>query len=63
MRKRKYCKYHMISLIWNPRYCIEIELERSACGFMGAWEGRSGEFGISRDKLLYMEWINNNVLI
>ena len=35
------------------------------CGCQGGW-GRRGmewEFGISRCKLLYIEWINNKVLL
>ena len=36
------------------------------CGCQGGGkvgEGWIGEFGISRCKLLYIEWINNNVLL
>ena len=34
------------------------------CGCQGGWgEGRNWESGISRCKLLYIEWINNKVLL
>ena len=36
------------------------------CGCQGGGEGRGGmewEFGVSRCKLLYIEWINNKVLL
>ena len=32
------------------------------CGCQG-WGGKEWEFGISRGKLLYREWINNKVLL
>ena len=35
------------------------------CGCEGGWEGsgRDWEFGVSRWKLLHLEWISNEVLL
>ena len=34
------------------------------CGYeTGRWKGKEWEFGISRGKLVYIGWINNNVLL
>ena len=33
------------------------------CGCQGAGGGMDWEFGISRCKLLYVEWINNKVIL
>ena len=33
------------------------------CQRIGEGEGQTGEFGVSRCKLLHSEWINNRVLL
>ena len=42
-------------------------LEKQTCGCQGGWGGgESGmdwEFGISRCKLLHLEWISNEILL
>ena len=37
--------------------------QTSVCQEGGAWGGMEWEVGVSRCKLLYMEWINNKVLL
>ena len=41
------------------------ETQRKDCGRHGGWvkEGMEWEAGVSRCKLLYIEWINNKVLL
>ena len=36
---------------------------KQICGCQGTGGGMDWEFGISRCKLLYIEWINNKVLL
>ena len=33
------------------------------CGCQEGWGGKDWEFGINRCKLLYIEWIDNKVLL
>ena len=37
--------------------------QTGGCQGGGVWEGMEWEAGVSRCKLLYMEWINNKVLL
>ena len=52
-------KYDTIELIYKTERDSEIE-NRHGCQGRG---GMNWEFGISRWKLLYTEWINNKVLL
>ena len=55
-----------ITYMWNLKYDTnELIYETETCGCQGrgVWEGTDWEFGISRCKLLYIEWINNKVLL
>ena len=64
---------HDISHMRNPKYDINElihETDSKMWGThlclprgMGAGGGMDGEFGISRCKLLYIEWINEKVLL
>ena len=59
--------------MWNlkystnePTYKTEIDSDienRLAVAKVGRRRGKDWEFGISRYKLLYIEWINNKVLL
>ena len=33
------------------------------CGFQGGGSGMDGEFGVSRCKLLHLEWVSNKLLL
>ena len=44
---------------WMHRHKDQI----CSCQGGGVWERKDWEFGISRDKLLCTEWINNKVLL
>ena len=65
-----------ITYMWNLKYdknetiyenrkrLTDIDIQTRGC--QGGWGGGGGmdwEFGISRCKLLYIEWINNKVLL
>ena len=43
----------------------EIETDSQRTDLRGKWDGKGmeWEFGVSRYKLLYREWINNKVLL
>ena len=74
LRQKEKDKYHMISRVWNLNYdsnklIYETETDsrhrEQTCGFQGGGlvvcEGMDWEFGISRCKLLFREWINIKV--
>ena len=68
-------KYHMIShmhnlkydnkqtYLWNRKRITDIENRLVIAKGVGGDEGMKWEFGVSRCKLLYIEWINNKVLL
>ena len=41
----------------------QTHIENRPCGCQGRGGGKDWEFAISRYKLLYIEWINNKVLL
>ena len=50
----------------DPIYKTETDHREQTCGCLGGSGGRDGvdgEFGVSRCKLLYLEWIGNWVLL
>ena len=56
--------------MWNLKYDtnelnnkIETQIERTDLSLPRGWGGMEWESGISRCKLLYIEWINNKVLL
>ena len=64
-------KYYIISHIWNliygtngPIYRKEIHGRgEQTCGCQGGGSGMDWESGVSRCKLLYLEWISNEILL
>ena len=67
-------KYHMISLICGIYNMAQMNLStkqkltyrhrEQTCGYQGGGgRGKDWEFGVSRCKLLHLEWINNKVLL
>ena len=68
-------KYHDITYMWNlkydtnePIFKTETDSQTQRTDFWlqrgrWGWRGMDWEFGISRRKLLYIEWINNKVLL
>ena len=54
--------------MWNLKYdtnelISETETDSQSCGCQGAGGGMDWEFGVSRCKLLHIEWINYKVLL
>ena len=42
----------------------QIHRHREQTYYQGGWEGgKDWEFGVSRGQLLYIEWINNKILL
>ena len=66
-------KYHKISHIWNLIYIINEPFHREETHGLGEqacdcqWGGRGNgmgcKFGVSRCKLLHLEWISNKILL
>ena len=66
-------KYHMTSPLCGIYNMAQMNLSKKqthrhteqTCGCQGGRgrEGKDWEFGVSRCKLLYIEWINNKVLL
>ena len=66
-------KHRDITYLWNLKYDTnEPKTQKQTqrhreqtygCHGGGAWGGIQGEAGVSRCKLLYLEWINNRVLL
>ena len=61
---------YSITYMWNLKYDtneltnkIETQTERTDLSLPRGWGGMEWESGISRCKLLYIEWINNKVLL
>lgn len=50
-----------ISLIYGTKIHEMNGVEFSFVVSRGVWGGKEWEFGISRDKQRYMEWISNNI--
>ena len=62
-------KYHMISHMWNPKYSTNKPIYKSETDsqtystnlwLQGVGIGMDWEFGISRCKLLNLEWISRS---
>ena len=61
---------HSITYMWNLKYDInqhiyeietDLDIENRLVVAKGGGGGKNWEFGISRYKLVYIEWINNKV--
>ena len=55
----------MIQMNLSTKHKQTHRYREQTCGFQGGGVGgrMDWEFGVSRYKLLYMEWINNKVLL
>ena len=65
-------EYHVILHMWNLKYDTNdsiyetaSQMQRKIGGCQGRedWGGMEWEVGVIRYKLLYIEWINNKVLL
>ena len=54
--------WHKWTYVWNRNILTDIE-NRLGVSKVGQGPGRDWEFGISRCKWLYVEWINNKALL
>ena len=55
--------WHKWSYLWNRNWITDIENRMVVAKEEGIGGGMEWEFGVSRRKLLYIEWINNKVLL
>ena len=75
VRQKEKDKYHMISLISEIQCMAQMNLstekkqshghgeETCGCQGGGGGSGMDWEFGVSRCKLLHLEWISNEILL
>ena len=55
--------WHKLTYLWNRNRLTDIQNRLVVAKGDGGRGGKDWEFGISRGKLLYIQWINNKVLL
>ena len=55
--------WHRWTYLWNRNRLTDIENRLVVAKGEGRWGGMDWEFGVSICKLLYIEWVNNKVLV